>query len=204
MNGLNRLEAIVLGVLALLAGAAIATPAALWYGGRHATAIADAKLASEREQLATSNAQALRHAGEVMAEETARGNRLSAQLGVAQDEISALARQLQEKVNDVSTVYRPAPGAVPQPLPVCIFTRGWLRQYNAAITGSDLPAATEGASAPAQASDARGAATGDDLAPVGIDQRSILSHHIDYGARARMLEEQLNRLIDYEEGKDAQ
>lgn len=204
MNGLSRAEAIALAVLSLLAGAALCAPVALWYGTNHGTAIGNAKVAELREQTAVANARVLKDAGEVLAQETARGNRLSAQLDQAQDRIDSLSRQLQSKVDHVSTVYRPAPDAPVQPLPQCVFTRGWLRSYNAAI-GAAVPAPGEGAGPSAQAPNASGAAAGeDDLLPAGIDQRDILSHHIDYAARARKLEEALNRLIDYEEGKDAQ
>lgn len=204
MNGLNRAEAIVLAALSLLAGAALCTPAALWYGASHASAVGNTKLAELREQTTNANAKALRDAGEVLAQETARGNRLSAQLDQAQDRIDTLSRQLQSKVDHVSTVYRPTPDAAVQPLPRCVFTRGWLRSYNTAI-GAGVPEAGEGPGASAQAADAGGAAAGeDDLLPANIDQRDILTHHIDYAARARKLEEALNRLIDYEEGKDVQ
>ncbi|WP_404991344.1 hypothetical protein [Cupriavidus pauculus] len=204
MNGLNRVEAIVLAVLSLLAGAALCAPVALWYGTSHGTAIGNAKVAELREQTAIASAKTLRDAGEVLAEETARGNRLSAQLDQAHDRIDFLSHQLQSKVDHVSTVYRPAPGAPTQPLPQCVFTRGWLRSYNAAI-GVDVSIAGEGTGPSAQAADAGGTVAGeDDLLPAGIDQRDILSHHIDYAARARKLEEALNRLIDYEEGKDVQ
>lgn len=204
MNGLNRAEAIVLAVLSLLAGAALCAPVALWYGTNHGIAIGNTKVAELREQTATANAKAIKDAGEVLAQETARGNRLSAQLDQAQDRIDSLSRQLQSKVDHVSTVFRPAPDAPVQPLPQCVFTRGWLRSYNAAI-GTGVPDAGKGTGPSAQATDASGTVAGeDDLLPARIDQRDILSHHIDYAARARKLEEALNRLIDYEEGKDVQ
>lgn len=204
MIQLSRLEAIVVGVLALLAGVTLGAPVGLWYGTSRATAIGDSRIAELKGQHADSNRKATKEAADRLKEETDRGDRLSAELSKAEGQIDSLSQQLSSRVDRVTTVYREAPGAALKPVPRCIFTRGWLRDYNAAI-GAAVPAAGEGAGAPAQAPAAGVAADGDDeLAPAGIDARSILSHHINYGARARKLEEQLNRLIDYEEGKDAQ
>ncbi|WP_420996224.1 hypothetical protein ACKI2N_002480 [Cupriavidus sp. 30B13] len=203
MIQLNRLEAIVLAALALLAGAAIGTPVGLWYGASRATALGDAKLSELQRQTASANAEALRLAGERFAQEVGRGNRLSADLILAETRIDSLSHQLQSRVKDVTTDYRESPGAGLQPLPRCVFTRGWVREYNAAI-GADVPVAGQSAGTLAEAPDASATAAGDDKLPANVDQGAILSHHIDYGARARKLEEQLNRLIDYEEGKDVQ
>ncbi|WP_316154739.1 hypothetical protein [Cupriavidus sp. BIC8F] len=204
MIQLNRVEAIVAALGYILAGIVFGTPIGLWYGASRANAIGDAHLAQLRQQTAEASAKAVKDAADRLASETARGERLSAKLSAAEGQIDELSHQLSTRINRVTTVYREAPGAALKPVPQCIFTRGWLRDYNAAI-GAAVPAAGEGASAPAQASAAGIPADGDDeLAPAGVDPRSILTHHIDYGARARKLEEQLNRLIDYEEGKDAQ
>ncbi|MDK3025564.1 hypothetical protein QO239_23500 [Cupriavidus taiwanensis] len=204
MIQLSRLEAIVVGGLALLAGVTLGAPAGLWYGTSRATEIGDSRIAELQRGYAEANAKATTEAAALLKQATERGDRLSADLTKAEGQIDSLSQQLRSRVDRVTTVYREAPGAALKPVPQCIFTRGWLRDYNAAI-GAAVPAAGEGAGASAQAPAAGVAADGDDeLVPAGIDPRSILSHHIDYGARARKLEEQLNRLIDYEEGKDAQ
>ncbi|SOZ12068.1 hypothetical protein [Cupriavidus taiwanensis] len=204
MIQLNRLEAIALIVLALLAGITLGAPLGLWYGSSRATAIGDSRIAELKRQHTEADAKAIDEAAGRLKTEIDRGNRLSADLAKAEGQIDTLSQQLRTRVDRVTTVYREAPGAALKPLPVCIFTRGWLRDYNAAI-GAAVPAAGEGASASSQAPAAGIAADGDDeLAPAGIDASSILTHHIDYGARTRKLEEQLNRLIDFEEGKDAQ
>lgn len=204
MIQLNRLEAIALAVLALLAGITLGTPVGLWYGSSHATAVGAAKMADLRRETAEASAAAVSAAAEKLALETARGDRLSAALSGAESRIDAISRQLINRVDHVTTVYREAPGAALKPIPQCIFTRGWLRGYNAAI-GAAVPPAVEATGTLAQAPGAGIAPAGEDeLAPADIDAKSILTHQVEYGARNQKLEEQLNRLIDFNEGKDAQ
>lgn len=204
MIQLSRVEAVIAALGYILAGVIFGAPVGLWYGGRHAAAIGDAKLAELRQQTAEASAKSIQAAADRLAAETARGNRLSAGLVEAEAKADALSHQLQTRVDRVTTAYREAPGAVLKPVPQCIFTRGWLRDYNAAI-GAAVPASAEATGAPTQAPATGSAAAGDDeLVAAGIDPRSILKHHIGYGTSCTKLEAQLNSLIDYEEGKDVQ
>ncbi|WP_104565834.1 hypothetical protein [Ralstonia mannitolilytica] len=187
----------------------LAVLAILWYALGHHYGFQAAKHAGELEMaaykggLASASAQQMSNAMQKFGQRVAFGNLLTSQLVAQERSHAQTAADLHAQVPHVTTVYRPAQAAQPAPIPACVFTRGWLHRYNAAI-GAAVPAAAETTSLSPQASDAAAAAEGDDLAPAGIDPAGILNHHIDYGARARDLEAQLNGLIDYEEGADVQ
>lgn len=116
---------------------------------------------------------------------------LSQQAGHDQDH-----QQLQERIPHVTTVYRPAPAAAPVVIPRCVFTAGWVRDFNLAL-GAGLPAAkvgTEAASAAQEAWPAPG--TDAELLESGITQADILAYAQDYGRWARNNLAQLNALLD--------
>ncbi|MBK3440782.1 lysis protein [Pseudomonas lactis] len=104
------------------------------------------------------------------------------------------AKQLQERIPHVTTQYKASVAAVPQPIPHCVFTAGWLRDYNAAL-GVPAASATAVASAFAKATSA---ATGTDaeLLESGVTPADILAHAQDYGRWARDNLAQLNSLLD--------
>lgn len=54
------------------------------------------------------------------------------------------------RIHDVTTVYREAAAAPAQPLPVCMFTRGFVRVWDSASAGADAVPGTAG-SVPAAA-----------------------------------------------------
>jgi hypothetical protein len=170
-----------------------------WQTGREQeqdrAAAAAAKLkADQAEQLAQAVASARRQ----FEAEAERGNRLEAALLASQRQFAEEKRQLQRRIADVTTLYRPAAGEGLRPLPRCIFTAGFLRQYNAALglPGADPAAGTGGAEGTAPASGAADAG----LLESGLHQADILGHIADYGERCRGLEAQVNGLIDYVEG----
>ena len=107
---------------------------------------------------------------------------------------AAESATLKQRITHVTTLYKRALDAAPEPLPVCLFTRGWLRDYNAAfgLPGAELSA---GATSPAAAPDAARAADAELLAS-GITAADILAHASDYGRYCRDLASQTNALID--------
>ncbi|QHQ16562.1 hypothetical protein GMW39_12250 [Pectobacterium parmentieri] len=78
----------------------------------------------------------------------------------------------------------------------CVFTAGFVQQYNAAfdaVAGTDATTAASGAgytSAAAATLDAR-------LRDSGVTQRDILAHSADAGERYQQLAAQVNGLLDY-------
>lgn len=112
------------------------------------------------------------------------------QFGMHADEV----KQLQERIPHVTTQYKASVAAAPQPIPHCVFTAGWLRDYNTAL---GVPASSSATAAGATAK-AASAATGTDaeLLESGVTPADILAHAQDYGRWARDNLAQLNSLLD--------
>lgn len=83
-------------------------------------------------------------------------------------------RTLKQEVPRVVTVYRTAPDAAPQPLPQCLFTRGFVRVWDAAL----MPGAAESAGGTDQAAEHADSAVEDDLVAEGVDQLAVLANHV--------------------------
>lgn len=143
------------------------------------TAQATEVLRTEREQRARSEAQ------------NRNMLRLSEQLITAKTTIDAQTKKLQERGHDVSTQYRPQPGAALQPVPDWIVTRGWVCDYNRAIGYATAGAAT------AVGGDAAAACAADAFSPSYVSAERILIHHEEYGGYCRKLEQQVNVLLDH-------
>ncbi|MCV9878843.1 hypothetical protein [Brenneria izbisi] len=82
----------------------------------------------------------------------------------------------------------------------CVFTTGFVQQYNAAYglsadgeTSAAVAGSAGGTSAAAEAVNAR-------LRDAGVTQRDILAHSADAGERSQQLAAQVNGLLDYIEG----
>lgn len=150
---------------------------------------ADAEREQAKELLrATANARAAERRAVQLAHE-AEARQLA-----EQRQHAAESATLKQRITHVTTLYKRALDAAPEPLPVCLFTRGWLRDYNAALglPGAELSA---GATSPAAAPDAARAADAELLAS-GITAADILAHASDYGRYCRDLASQTNALID--------
>lgn len=181
----------------LLAGLYLA---ALWLHGsaqfdlgyREARAELLQERAEQRAHVAEQNLQLLRH-------EVERASRAEAALLDAQARHATEQRQLQERIAHVTTHYRPAPEAAPVAVPRCVFTAGWLRDFNLAL-GATLPTAAAGAAATGAAQAAWPAAGTDaELLESGVTPADILAFAQDYGRWVRDNLEHLNRLLDLQE-----
>ena len=136
-------------------------------------------------------------AAKALQAEQQRADALAAQLAEQQRQHRTTRDQLQKEVTRVSTLYRKALDAAPEPVPACVFTRGWVRLYDRA-TGAELPAAPAdpaGTTAPA------GEAAALEQLDSGVDQAGLLAHHIDYAEQCRNSAAQLDRLIDLLEAR---
>lgn len=113
-------------------------------------------------------------------------------------------QQLQGQINNVTQRWIDEKGKS-HPIE-CVFTRGFVRQYNAALGYDDAyvdaghsdavaPAGTGAGEAPRQpeASDAR-------LRDSGVSQRDVLANIIDNAKQCRVWRSQINGLLDEREG----
>lgn len=185
-----RPSVLVLGLLACIASAAVGV--ALGY--RLAKALGDAEVqrlhAEHDRQALEASQQSLLH----LNQQVTRANQAEELLLQAQQKLGEARQQLQERIPDVTTVYRPAPAAAPVAIPRCVFTAGWLRDYNLAL-GVPTPASgtaaagSDRAAWPAPGSDA-------ELLESGVTPADILAHAQDYGRWAQAKLAQLNALLD--------
>ena len=187
---------LALAVLSTLIGGA----GGAWLGYDYARAKGEAEIGTLKTQHATALAQAHDKALKEYQRETERAATAELALVSAQKQFAVERKSLLRRINDVTTVYQPAPGAAPVALPRTVLTAGWLQLYNAAIgvPGIQTPAATGSAGhAPAAT------ATVDTglLLDSGVTQADILAHIADYGAICRGLAAQVNGLLDLHEGK---
>lgn len=182
-------------VVILYVAALLAHGHAQWNGGYNQAkaegdqALAELKLthAEQALQVATENKQQL-------LQQVARANQAEDQLLVSYDRHAEEVQLLKERIPNVTTIYRSAPGAAAQPIPRCVFTAGWLRDYNTAL---GVPATGAG-TAVASSEKASWASPGTDaeLLESGVTPADILAHAQDYGRWARDNLAQLNELLD--------
>ena len=122
----------------------------------------------------------------------AKGEALQSKFDSARAQTVVEYRDVIKEVPRVTTVYRSAPGAAAQPLPACVFTRGFVSVWNRALDPG-VPAAAAGAAAPAADTNAA-----DDL-DSGATRGDVLRNHVDNAASCTAVRQQLNALIDWHE-----
>lgn len=165
-------------------------------GFSKAKALGDAALAELREQHSQEAAKAAQDNLVQLKQQVTRADQAEQRMLEVQQQVADLQKQLQERIPHVTTVYRPAPAAAPVAIPHCVFTRGFLRDFNIAL-GAGLPAAgasTSAASAQAAAWPTPGSDA--ELLESGVSPADILAFAKDYGAWAQRNLAQLNALID--------
>ncbi len=188
---------------AVLYSAAVVIHGSASYDRGYATARAegDAALLNLQLQHTNERAQSLQDSMVQYKQQIARADQAEQLMQQTQQQLADAQRQLQERIPHVTTVYRPAPDVAPVAIPRCVFTRGWLRDYNAAL-GADLPATRTSGSAAVAEEAPRTAPTADtELLESGITPADILAHAQDYGRWALGNAAQLHQLLDLQEGK---
>jgi len=199
MGGLERLPA---GFIAASAACLISAVAAGSIGYGIGFRYAHALGAAELEKLRSTHAQQAQQVAEQnslqLQQQVTRANQAEARMLEQQGQIADYQQQLQERIPHVTTRYLPAPDAAPVAIPRCVFTAGWLHDYNAALGVPSAETDTT-AAGPAQAPGAA-ADAGAELLESGVTPADILAHAIAYGKWARGNLAQLNALLDLHEG----
>ena len=142
---------------------------------RALAAAADAKSAAKRLQ-----------------EEQARNNQLAADLAELQRKHRQTTDRLTGEIARVNDLYRRALDAAPEPLPACVFTRGWVRVYDQATGAAPMPPAKTATGAAAPGAEAAALEQLDS----GLSQRAVLAHHVRYAEQCRNTSAQLDALIN--------
>ena len=180
--------------LACALSAAAAGSIAYGFGFRYADSLGKAELANLKAEH-SDQARAAESANRVqLLQQVTRANKTEDLLLDVMARHAEEKHQLQERIPHVTTQYRPTPGAAAQPIPRCVFTAGWLRDFNTAL-GVPAPGSGTTATKPAQAP---WAATGTDaeLLESGVTPADILAYAQDYGLWVRNNLAQLNGLLD--------
>lgn len=180
--------------LACALSAAGAGSIAYGFGFRYADSLGKTELATLKAEH-SDRARAAESANRVqLLQQVTRANETEALLLDVMARHAEEKRQLQERIPHVTTQYRPTPGAAAQPIPRCVFTAGWLRDFNTAL-GVPAPGSGTTATKPAQAP---WAAPGTDaeLLESGVTPADILAYAQDYGLWVRNNLAQLNGLLD--------
>lgn len=113
-------------------------------------------------------------------------------------------QQLKEKIDDVTQRWIDEKGKS-HPIE-CVFTRAFVRQYNAALGYDNSSVGTGHSDAAAAAGTGTGAASGQPeaadagLRNSGVSQRDVLANIIDNARQCRVWRGQINGLLDEREG----
>ncbi|UVM52195.1 lysis protein [Pseudomonas sp. B21-015] len=183
--------------LACILSAAAAGSVAYGFGFRYAASLGDTELANLKAEHAE-QARIAESANRLqLLQQVTRANKTEDLLLDVMTRHAEEKRQLQERIPHVTTQYIAAPGAAAKPIPHCVFTAGWLRDYNTAL---GVPTPRPGTVAPT-AEKAAWPATGTEaeLLESGVTPADILAHAQDYGVWARSNLAQLNALLDLQE-----
>lgn len=146
-------------------------------------------------QRVRSAADAAEAAADRLRQELARNDRLAADLAEQQRQHRRTTDRLSGEIARVNDLYRTALDSAPEPLPACVFTRGFVRLWDEA-SGAHLPASADPGRAAAQSAETRAIEQLDS----GLGQRALLAHHIRYAEQCRNTAAQLDALIDATEG----
>lgn len=189
---------LTLGLLACLVCGVAGGSIGYGFGFRHADALGSAKLEKLARQHAEQAGAAAEQALLRYRQQVTRANQAEALMLADRTRHAEQVQQLQERIAHVTTTYRPTAAAAPEPIPHCVFTVGWLRDYNTAL---GVPGAATGPVA-SHAGPAPWAAAGADaeLLESGVNPADILAHANDYGRWARNAASQVTALLNTKEG----
>ncbi|EOE2603241.1 lysis protein [Pseudomonas aeruginosa] len=197
MVGLKTLpEPVLLGLLGGLIGICAAGSIGYGFGARHAEAQGNARLERLKAEHAEQARQVAIDSRVQLLQQVERANQAEALLLSQRDRNDQDHQQLQERIPHVTTVYRPAPAAAPVVIPRCVFTAGWVRDFNLALgAGMSTAGGSAATAGPAQAAWPT-PGTDAELLESGVTPADILAHAQDYGRWARNNLAQLNALLD--------
>lgn len=197
MVGLKNLpQQVLLGLLACLLCACAAGAIGYGFGARHAEAQGNARLDRLKAEHAEQARLVAIDSRVQLLQQVERANQAEEKLLGQQSGHDQEHQQLKERIPHVTTVYRPAPAAAPVVIPRCVFTGGWVRDFNLAL-GAGLPAAEISTAASGTAQTAWPTPGADaELLESGVTPADILAHAQDYGRWARNNLSQLNALLD--------
>lgn len=185
----------VKAIAAILVLVALAATAAAGYSHGYGVAKTQGDLALQtlkaRQQKA--EADAARQADDAYTTQVNKGDAAEQQLIENQRLLTRQATAAKEQIDVVTRTYRKSPDVAPVAVPECVFTRGFIRLWNAAAGANDGSGALQASGATATSD-----ATADSTAALdsGVSQADLLDWFLDYANRGRSIETQLNQVLD--------
>lgn len=131
-------------------------------------------------------------ADKLIAAEKLRGDGLANDLEIEKRNIKTVTIETIKEVPKVTTVYVEVPGEAAKPIPPAVVVWGAVRLYNHALR-PDLPDAASQFAYPAGATD---------LTRSPVDTPDILTVHVENAGKYAECRAQLNKLIDFELGRN--
>lgn len=125
-----------------------------------------------------------------IAKERKRADGLAIELEAERRNVKTVTIEVVKEIPTVTTVYKEAPNAPIQPIPDPVYTIGFVRLWDRALSAG-LPAATGEPADPAR---------GSDLVRAPIGSGDILENHAVNAGKYAECRAQLNKLIDWHEG----
>lgn len=154
----------------------------------------------EKRRLAESATAALKKAADELIASQAYGNQLAADLVAKRDERRAVTDKLNGEIQRVTTLYRRALDAQPEPLPPALFTVGFVRVWNSALFGTATTATvavpSPGSTTSGTDATPSGASAADDLI-AGVTRADLLANQVRNGEGYADCREQLTKLITW-------
>ena len=158
--------------------------------------LGDTDVADLRTQYAEEKQRASDAALTLLRTEQRKGNELASQLADTKETLRQTTDRLTGDITRVTKLYRKALDAKPEPLPVAVFTTGFVRVWNTAngfASTPDMQTPNGSGRTPAPAS---GTGTVDDL-DSGVTQEQLLTNQVRNGERYGICRAQLARLINW-------
>ncbi|MBA6088577.1 DNA-packaging protein [Pseudomonas monteilii] len=153
---------------------------------------------AELRYMAESAVIGLKKAADELIASQAYGNQLAADLVAKRDELRAVTDKLTGEIQRVTTLYRRALDAQPEPLPPALFTVGFVRVWNSAIFGTTATVAVPSSGSTTSGADATppGPSAADDLI-AGVTRADLLANQIRNGEGYAACRAQLTQLIEW-------
>lgn len=183
---------LALALLACLVCAAAGSGAGYGFGFSHAEALGNTKLAELKQEHADQRAAVAKENLNQLQQQIDRANQADQVLQKTKQQLADAQEQLQERIPNVTTVYLPGPAAKPAPIPRCVFTAGWVRDFNLALGGAPVSTGAQGSHTAfddGAAWPAPGSAQ--ELLESGVTPADILAFAQDYGRWALGIRAQL-------------
>lgn len=164
--------------------------------GDRALAKAEQARAEEKQVAAEAATSAAQQANADLFKEQARNDQLAVQLSDTKENLRQTTDRLKGDTARVTTLYRRVLDAKPEPLPVAVFTTGFVRVWNTANGIATSPAVQTTSSSGRTPAPASGTGTTDDL-DSGVTQEQLLTNQVRNAELHGVCRAQLKSLINW-------